>query len=416
MKLKYFVFCILFSAVSPRGFAQENTGIHFTESSWQQLLAQARQEHKLIFMDAHTTWCGPCKWMDKNVFPDPNVSALYNRNFINAYTDMEKGEGIELRKKYAVRAYPTYLFINGDGEVVHRTVGESTIPEFIQYGLDALSPTRNLQFFQKNYAGRSSDYHFVSGYLNALLQAYETDTANAIALEYLQKQQTSSLLSHENWELLHTYVLDASSPVFRYLVDHQGAFEKLYGPEEVSKTIYSTYLQWPRHYLHFPEGSKAFFDTTLFDQFLSQVKKSHYDKKNDIIARSELTVYSGMRNYTPYTGVVSRMLKDHLIPNTAQGAEQLYSYADMVYRFAKDNPVALEAAAAFAKMTTERFAGITGQHKAEYQELYADLLDESGKKDEAALVRKSIDQKKLTQAQESNPFQQMRIAPKQNSK
>ena len=37
--------------------------------------------------------------------------------------DMEKGEGVELAKKYNVKAYPTYLFINGDGEVVHRVLG-----------------------------------------------------------------------------------------------------------------------------------------------------------------------------------------------------------------------------------------------------------------------------------------------------
>ena len=95
-----FLCCI---TIQNSAVAQNKTGVYFTDSSWQTLLAKAKNEHKLIFMDAFTTWCGPCKWMDKNVFPDENVATIYNRNFINAHTDMEKGEGIDLRKKYEVK-------------------------------------------------------------------------------------------------------------------------------------------------------------------------------------------------------------------------------------------------------------------------------------------------------------------------
>ncbi|MEO9022873.1 MAG: thioredoxin fold domain-containing protein [Ginsengibacter sp.] len=407
------VLFLLFTGIQEVSFGQASTGIHFTDSSWQTLLNQAKTEHKLIFMDAHTTWCGPCKWMDKNVFTDPGVRELYDRNFINAYTDMEKGEGIELRKKYEVRAYPTYLFINGDGEVVHKAVGESTIAEFIQYGLDALSPTFNLSYFQKNYAKNSDNYNFVHGYLKALQNASETDSANAVALQYLLKQKPELWMQNENWQLILTDVLDASSPVFKYLVGHQKQFENLFGKSIVSGKIYDTYLAWPRHYLLYPEMGPVKFDKIGFNRFITEVKSSDYIKKAEIIDKSNLTILFGLRKWDSYSNTVSRMIKDHIIPMNVSGAEELYNYTDMLYRFAGDNQIALSDAVDFAKILSEKISGISDQSKASYLDMYANLLDKTGDKLHSKIVRGTINQKYLSQAKAASPMQELMVVPKQ---
>ena len=44
------------------------TGTYFqTGLSWKEVKAKAEAEHKYIFMDCYATWCGPCKWMNKNI-------------------------------------------------------------------------------------------------------------------------------------------------------------------------------------------------------------------------------------------------------------------------------------------------------------------------------------------------------------
>lgn len=414
--MKYFLFFIIFLGSGMVSFPQENTGIHFTDRSWSQLLTKANSEDKLIFMDAYTTWCGPCKWMSKNVFPDAEVSALYNRNFINAYIDMEKGEGIELRKKYEVKAYPTYLFINGDGEVVHKVVGQCAIPDFIQHGLDAISPMRHLAYFQKNYAENKKDYVFTAGYLSALKSAYQMDEANAVALGYLSRLNPVSLQERNNWQLINKYIADASSNVFNYVVNHQTEFENLFGKEEVAQKIHSTFLAWPRHYVQYPANGTIVLDKNAFDHFLLQVEKSRYFKKNEIISKSKLTVFAGLKNWQSYTQTVTQMIKDEIIPMNSTGAEELYSYTNMVYRFGKNEPKALTDAIKFAKIISQEISGITIQNKASYVDIYANLLEETGKKKQAVLVRKTIDQKKLAEAQSNRPFQQMRIIPNKNDK
>ena len=50
--------------------------------------------------------------MAAEVFTRPEVGKKYNQGFVNVKIDAEKGEGIALAKKYQVKSYPTYLFIN----------------------------------------------------------------------------------------------------------------------------------------------------------------------------------------------------------------------------------------------------------------------------------------------------------------
>ena len=56
--------------------------MNFFEGSFEEALEEAKIQDKLIFVDAFTTWCGPCKRMKKNVFPEPksvdlNHAVLY---------------------------------------------------------------------------------------------------------------------------------------------------------------------------------------------------------------------------------------------------------------------------------------------------------------------------------------------------
>lgn len=132
-------FGLLFTLVFLLGLATNvhAQGIDFFHGTFAEAQAKAKKENKLIFMDAYTTWCGPCKWMAANTFTDAGVGEYFNQHFINLKVDMEKGEGRELQRRYRVMAFPTLLFIDGAGEVKHRTMGAKPADKFIALGKEA---------------------------------------------------------------------------------------------------------------------------------------------------------------------------------------------------------------------------------------------------------------------------------------
>src|SRR5687768_11107058 len=72
---------------------QEEKGIKWTTGiSWQQVKEKAKQENKYIFIDAFTTWCGPCKMMDKNVYANDTVGDYFNQHFISVKAQMDKSK------------------------------------------------------------------------------------------------------------------------------------------------------------------------------------------------------------------------------------------------------------------------------------------------------------------------------------
>ena len=116
--------------------AQENKseGIVFFEGSFEDAMALAQKENKILFLDAYASWCGPCKAMQKFSFTSEEVGNFYNQHFINVKIDMEKGEGPALAEALKVEAYPTLYFISPEREVKLRAVGYQNPKSLLKIG------------------------------------------------------------------------------------------------------------------------------------------------------------------------------------------------------------------------------------------------------------------------------------------
>lgn len=200
-------------------------GMVFETSEWSDILAKAEKEQKLIYLDAYASWCGPCKMMKKSVFTDEQVGDYFNKNFINAAIDMEKGEGPELAKKFAVQAYPTHLVINGKGELVHRGLGYMDAEDFITFGKNAQNPEVQLIGLQRKYKDGNREEEFLRKYINVLAESNDP-AGEEVAADYLKTQK--DLTSPANLNILYMYGMRPTSPNHKYILENKKALTEKY--------------------------------------------------------------------------------------------------------------------------------------------------------------------------------------------
>jgi thioredoxin 1 len=118
----------------PDSETENKDGISFHQGTWEDALKLAKDEGKPIFLDISASWCGPCKMLKANTFPNEEVGKFYNANFINVAVDGEKGEGIKLASKYRIKGYPSLIFIDSNGELITQTSGYRNPKQFIDIG------------------------------------------------------------------------------------------------------------------------------------------------------------------------------------------------------------------------------------------------------------------------------------------
>ncbi|MBK6930078.1 MAG: DUF255 domain-containing protein [Saprospirales bacterium] len=215
-------------------------GIVFETDSWAALLAKAKSSNKLIFLDAYASWCGPCKKMSRETFTNAEVGAYYNATFVNAKIDMEKGEGPDLASRYEVGAYPTLLFIDGDGIVVHRSVGYQDAGQFLALGKTAADPTKNLGALEAAYRKGNRSPEFILAYLEA--KSAVGDDVTAVATEYLSKQPDWS--TDQNLDVIMQYVQDPYAEPYTYFNKEKARFVAKYGEDAVSEKAGSVFGQY----------------------------------------------------------------------------------------------------------------------------------------------------------------------------
>lgn len=109
-------------------------GIQFFEGTWDEALALAKKENKLIFLDVYATWCRPCKVLKAKTFPDTEAGKYFNENFINVTLDGEKGDGLKLARQLKVSAYPSLFILNSKGEPIVYYAGYLKPDDLIQLG------------------------------------------------------------------------------------------------------------------------------------------------------------------------------------------------------------------------------------------------------------------------------------------
>lgn len=305
-------------------FAQE-TNINFQEDpAFKSVLKQAKKESKYIFMDCYTTWCGPCKMLARNVFTKAPVADFFNENFINVKYDMEKGEGIKLKDQFGVTAFPTLLWIDGDGNVVHKVVGAGNADYMLAQGKLAADPQTNLAGLTKRYESGERNSELLSMYIEALKVCGQTGKINDITVEFIENMTAEDLTQEKYFSMVEANVTDPLSAPMQLIYKNKQYFQRALGADRVNKLCdkcmqaYTSFIL-PRR----PEGWKL-------NVAHWEALKNFYNSVDDPKASEGLAVLEMVKcaedgNYVGVVNVMRDVKKYNLITGMMKSYNIMYS-------------------------------------------------------------------------------------------
>jgi len=220
-------------------FAGKAQGINIFQGSLAEAKAEARKENKFLIIDGFTDWCGWCKFMDKNVYPQKEVGDFFNANFIFLQMNMEQGEGKDVARQYRLNEYPSFLFFDPSGAFVHYYFGASTTaPAFIKLGKTAMDTMHNCRGLAYRLFKGEQDTAFLKELIRTTY--YYADPKiieNALAV-YWAALPNTKLIEKENWDLFKYYEQNINSLAFDYIYNHKAEFQARYHDKGDSNIIY----------------------------------------------------------------------------------------------------------------------------------------------------------------------------------
>lgn len=288
-------------AMMAQGMVFEPEGTTLEQAS-----EKAKAENKLIFLDCYTTWCGPCKKMSRDVFPQEKVGAYMNPKFINIKIDMESEYGAPLAKKLQIQAYPTFVIFNASAQEIGRFLGGSEADEFIKK-VDEKSKDNSSSDMQERWNSGDRDPQFLQEYLSSLTASYKNDEANLVAEAILEgKEETFA----NDSTLRMIFMRNINSPFsksFIYTAKNPATLKAQIGEMPVDMKIRSVLTNFPRQVI-IEENGTARLDQQKFDQFVSLLNELGIKDADHYRLSTLITVSEKQKNYDAYLNYIKEYL------------------------------------------------------------------------------------------------------------
>jgi thioredoxin-related protein len=360
--------------------AQEK-GIHFTHAAtWDEVLAKAKAENKMIFVDAFTTWCGPCKYLSKEIFTQDAVGKYFNEHFISVkmQLDTTEADNEQVKQWYPttskvmhalnVNVFPTLLFFDANGNPVHRFAGASDGNKLVADAAKALDPDQQFYTLQKRYNAGDRDVTVLRNFSNAALFAYQPEVAAKAFTDYMEA--TGSQVNKDNAQLVYAMVSKPGDLAFEMIARDTKAFDAAFGKpgaaqERIMAVLSDSFLE--QMVQSGPSGRVTEQVAALKTKYPKPVAQAE--------AKARVYYYQYKTDWTNFPKYAALYMKQY---GSSASAEEKNNLAWSVFEHVNDKASLTEA------LAWSKAAMATGDPN--FMDTYANLLHKLGRTPEALAV------------------------------
>lgn len=220
-------------------------GISFFKGSYQEAVATAAANGKMVFIDFYTEWCGPCKLMAKEVFTDKKVGEYYNKKFVAIQLNAEDPVNRSIVKQFKVKAYPTLAYVQPDGKLVMIRTGALPIDEFLKTGKIATGEELSFEELYTKYKSSKNDLMLLQQVLKeapAFIQMQEgieqekwDSRIHKLYDEYIKQKMGPELINKTDYNIILSFHDNTkeSDPLIDFIFKNLETYHKEMGDAPV---------------------------------------------------------------------------------------------------------------------------------------------------------------------------------------
>jgi thioredoxin-related protein len=380
-----------------RGSSQDmpGDGIKFENGlSWQDVVKKASAENKFILVDCYTTWCLPCRKMEQQVYPLKDVGKYFNEHFLSVKLQIDSTsndnesvkaryeDAAKIKSKYAVNAFPTYLYFTPDGRLLNQSRGVQEPTTFIKNASYAIDPQNNYYEFIEDYKKGVNDYSRYPAMASEALRLKDTAVGYKLAKEYIATLKGDELFTEKNIYFLAEFTRTARDPGFNLFLSNSKKINIAMNDPDYSQQIIQAVI-YRSHVANVLTRAVAQGKQPDFVSMQSSLAKEfgkYYAER--VIASTKPSWYRSQKNYQQYTRYLIAYLNTYTFPgfpmfksSTGSGEDLLLNnYAWEIFKYS-------EKKEELAKALVWSGKAVMMNPVANWMDTYANLLYKMGKTD-----------------------------------
>jgi thioredoxin-related protein len=418
IKMKSILLGILFICVHAVAQEQNYKGIRWIKDlSWEQIKEKAKKENKYIFVDCYTTWCGPCKKMDKEVYGQDSVGDFMNEKFINVRVQMDRtnndnndvigwyNEAERIKDRYRVTIFPSYLFFSPIGDIIHRDVSYMASDKFVSMAEMAFNPQSQYYTLKAEYEEGRKDYSKMKYLVKKGEKFRDREFVTLLRIDYLSylsKQPEKIVFTKSNIDFISSAIPDTKSNWFNMFYQKSKKVNEIMGQTGFARRSCDSAIA--REYINPVLNKVKPGNNPNWDSIYSVIERKwgvEFANRNvtwrkaqwSLISNDELNYMKCLIQLDEMGGLDTSYLMSDIIINS-------FAYSNvfkMEQSELKENPEILDAAILMMERVVRRSnlilhlgednlqkdTAFTFEWKAMKIDTYASLLFKAGRKDEA---------------------------------
>lgn len=277
--LKKIILAVAVMAISVQSSFAE--GINFQDLTLKEGLEKAKKENKKVFIDVYATWCGPCKYLSKNIFVDDDLGEFMNENFVSLKLDGEKGDGLLLMRDFNLSSYPTMLFLNPEMDLLKKIVGVVGADVIQNAGNEILHPeTTAIYELEKKYREGNRDRDVLAEYVVEMLNSDEDP--DKIIREFLEKYPDPNLEDNNEFLVFCLGITDRNHTSMKSFLGNLDHLSELHGEFVLTKINMTFY--------GIVQDAIAAQDQSLIEPELDKIYPFYAEFENEeaVVAKEEM--------------------------------------------------------------------------------------------------------------------------------